>query len=112
MPWANSSGRRQRVTAAPRNRHGMSPGELAAMLERQGGRCLICGRAIDERTMIVDHDHALAEIHGHRGNEGCKRCVRGLLDTRCNTLLGYVQDDPATLRRAAAYVELARESKR
>ena len=52
--------------------------------------CAICG-ATDKR-FHVDHDHTT----GH---------VRGLLCGPCNQTLGLMQDEPARLRAAAAYLE-------
>lgn len=36
-------------------------------------------------------------------------CVRSLLCTPCNLLLGNAEDDPARLRAAATYLELWRD---
>lgn len=88
-------------------KHGLPPGALDAMLARQGGRCLLCGGPIDRRTARIDHSHRLARLHGHSEEYGCPLCLRGLLDSKCNALLGFAQDSPALLRRAAAYIELA-----
>ena len=113
MAWTKSSGaRRQRVAPAPRVRHGLRPEQVSVMLRNQGNACLICGSEITERTLVIDHDHALAAIHGHPSEYGCPQCVRGLLDAKCNALLGFAKDSPETLRRAATYVELARQSAR
>lgn len=91
-----------------RARQGLSRAELRMAIEAQGGLCLICSRPIDERTGVVDHDHKKALAHGHNPAVGCRACFRGVLDARCNTALGWVRDDPAMLRRAAAYLERAR----
>lgn len=101
--------RPQLVDPEPRVRHGLRPEEVTLMLSAQGGLCLICRRPIDARTLRIDHDHELAQAHGHSRAEGCRLCVRGLLCGDCNTMLGAGRDDPETLRRGAAYVEAARE---
>jgi hypothetical protein len=103
--------RRQRVQPAPRNRHGLTPAEVTYLLDRQQHRCPICMHPLPP-DWVIDHDHALAAEHGHQGKEGCKRCVRAIIDRTCNALLGAARDDPAVLRRAANYVELARENHR
>jgi hypothetical protein len=103
-----------RAKADPGRHHRLPPGTVEAMLRRQGGRCLICGRAIGPGKLpfVVEHDHLLAARDGHDPAHGCPRCVRSLACGRCNSLLGAAGDDPELLRRAAAYVEAAREKHR
>ena len=65
------------------------------MLSLQGGKCAICGRSTPTRgdgMLQVDHDHKTGE-------------VRGLLCSPCNTVLGYIRDNPDALRAAVAYLE-------
>jgi hypothetical protein len=74
--------------------YGITLADYDAMLEKQDGKCAIC-RSEETRafkTLCVDHCHA----EGH---------VRGLLCSSCNSGLGRFKDDPAALRRAAAYLE-------
>lgn len=69
------------------------------MLEAQKGRCLICekvetvtnGPSGKLRDMAIDHCHTTGKI-------------RGLLCSACNTGIGLLQDDPALLDKAAAYL--------
>lgn len=61
------------------------------MVGVQDARCFGCHRT-DVLGLLVDHCHK----HGH---------VRGLLCRACNTTLGFVKDNPATLRRLADYLE-------
>lgn len=67
-----------------------------ALVERQRGRCAICGvvKCASGRSprLHLDHDHATGAI-------------RGLLCNKCNSAIGYLNDDPARLRRAADYLE-------
>lgn len=52
----------------------------------QVGKCAICGRAeASGRRLAVDHDHET----GH---------VRGLLCTKCNTTVGWVEMHPSLIR--------------
>jgi hypothetical protein len=48
-------------------------------------------RGIPQR-LAIDHDHKTNK-------------VRGLLCSKCNTVLGYVADDSKRLRNAAKYLE-------
>lgn len=75
--------------------YGMSWDEFVALLAAQGDGCAICATADPGRghdSFSVDHDHATGK-------------VRGLLCHSCNVGIGYLADDPARLRAAAAYIE-------
>jgi hypothetical protein len=64
----------------------------AAMLLICGNACTICGGVNQNgKALAVDHDHDTGE-------------VRGLLCDGCNRGIGFMEDDPERLRRAAAYL--------
>lgn len=89
--------------------YGYRPGEAEAIIRSQDGRCLICGEVPNQ--WAVDHDHALALLHGHaRG--GCRKCVRGLICQPCNSMLGFARDNPDILEAGANYIRVSRERKR
>lgn len=83
---------------AKRDRHlskyGITRAELDVMLEAQGGGCAICG---SEKPN--GHGFRLHVDHCHETNR-----IRGLLCSKCNTMLGLADDDPARLRAAAQYL--------
>ncbi|HBY20737.1 MAG TPA: hypothetical protein DEG71_06980 [Clostridiales bacterium] len=58
------------------------------MYENQSGNCLICGE--HREKLCVDHDHKTDE-------------VRGLLCSRCNSGLAYI-DDTTYLNLALGYI--------
>lgn len=64
--------------------------ELRAAFEAQAGACAICLKV--GATLGADHDHAT----GH---------FRAWLCNHCNLLLAYASENPATLRRAAGFLE-------
>lgn len=73
---------------------GVTDAEYAAMLERQGGGCAICGTTPKTRRLNVDHDHKTG-------------AVRGLLCHRCNRALpNWI--GPEWLDRANRYLCRAR----
>lgn len=82
--------------------YGLTREHYEQMRARQGGGCAICGRSRGRmfrgkpRDLAVDHDHDTG-------------VVRGLLCDDCNVGLGLFVDDPLILRKAAAYVEAAKE---
>lgn len=76
----------------------MSEDEFWGQLAEQQWMC-VCGVAIDESTLFIDHDHACCP------NEGsCGRCVRGFLCVNCNTALGHLKDSPDRAMSLAAYL--------
>jgi hypothetical protein len=92
----------RRAQGARANRHGLTPAQVEALVRMQDGLCALCRRPLGD-DFVIDHDHVLAEAHGHNPNVGCPRCVRGALDLGCNTWLAGFRDDPAFLTRAAQY---------
>lgn len=80
-------------------RHGITEDRLHAMLRTQGGVCAICATAPAAGMLFIDHDHGCCP-----GVYSCGRCVRGLLCPRCNSALGYLEDDRDRLRAALAYL--------
>ena len=60
--------------------YGLSYEDWFKMWESQDGKCAICGRPFTEPSdACVDHNHETGE-------------TRGLLCTRCNLGLGYMED--------------------
>lgn len=83
-------------------KYGITQKDYARLLAEQGGGCAICG-ATDagmhnwgkkgiKSSLHVDHDHESGK-------------VRGILCGPCNHGIGQLKDDPARLRRAAAYLD-------
>lgn len=73
-----------------RRKVGTTQADYLAMNETQGGKCAICHR-IPDYPLFNDHCHIT-------GNH------RGLLCARCNTGLGYFDDDPDRLAEAIRYL--------
>ena len=77
----------------------MSLEEFDAWWQVQLGRCMICkevmlppgGGNVSTRCVCVDHDHTTG-------------AVRSLLCSACNRGLGFFNDNPDLLRRAADYL--------
>lgn len=76
----------------------VSRAEFEAMLAEQGGVCAICRRPETKlsakgrvRRLSIDHDHRTGRI-------------RALLCSRCNTVVGHLEDDYRLGERAVAYM--------
>jgi len=63
-----------------RRTYGLTVEEYEAMLAAQGGVCACGNVCATSKRLSVDHDHKTGR-------------VRGLLCRRCNSVLGYVDDD-------------------
>lgn len=89
---------RNRNRLAERRREkstGFSADKFAAALRQQRHRCAICLAHLGQlKQQQVHADHC------HRTG-----APRGILCQTCNTALGKFRDDPALLRKAAAYLE-------
>lgn len=77
--------------------YGLTLDGFDALVESQSGCCAICENTLRIGGVAgahVDHDHETG-------------VVRGILCANCNHGLGKFGDDPASLRRAADYLEMS-----
>lgn len=83
------------------NYYGLTQQQYNELLVGQGGGCAMCGKSPEEngRALAVDHDHSCCP-----GKKTCGKCVRGLLCSNHNAMLGYANDDTNILRRAINYL--------
>lgn len=70
--------------------YGIDIEQYEEMYKQQEGKCATCGTYQD--SLVVDHSHQTGK-------------VRKLLCKKCNLALGYVNDDPTTLRNMIAYLK-------
>lgn len=79
--------------SARERKFSMDTGDIAWL---DNGACWICKEpeSVPNRSLAVDHDHTTG-------------AVRGFLCTRCNHVLGRMQDSPELLRTAADYLDQA-----
>ena len=85
----------------------LSLDDFAYMLTMQEG-CAICHTyEPGKNNWQVDHDHACCPV-GPSGGVTCGKCVRGILCSACNRMLGAARDNAQTLRNAADYLEKER----
>lgn len=75
--------------------------EYEALLESQGGVCKVCKNPepAGHGRFHVDHDHNCCPT-----KKSCGKCIRGLLCSRCNPMIGMAKDDPEVLMAAAQYL--------
>ena len=84
--------------ARRKKRLGMEPHEYDNLLHKQKGVCAICkGKCISktqkgvQKSLAADHDHVTG-------------VTRGLLCSKCNTAIGLLDDNPALIASALAYL--------
>jgi hypothetical protein len=75
-------------------RYGITVERFFEILEKQGGKCGICGKTLGkkDRNAVVDHCHGTG-------------VVRGILCVRCNVALGAFGDSCEGLAKAMLYLE-------
>jgi hypothetical protein len=78
---------------------GITKVEWHWLSERQGNVCAICYE-VDNRRLSVDHDHNCCG-----GTRGCKKCIRGLLCSLCNRMIGLAEGREAARARFVDYLE-------
>lgn len=81
-------------------RYGIEVNQYLLLLNQQGGRCKVCGRPGLGTSLVVDHDHKCCSDPG----KSCGACVRGLLCTQCNIMLGMAGDNVEILKSAIKYL--------
>jgi hypothetical protein len=75
-----------------RSAFGLSVAQYEQLLISQGGGCAICaGSNPSGKRLAVDHSHDSGKI-------------RGLLCSRCNTMLGHSREQVSILQQAIAYL--------
>lgn len=78
-----------------RSRYRITIEQQEKMLNECGGRC-ICGNMFftDKKSNAphIDHDHKCCN-----SERSCGKCVRGLLCFRCNSVLGFLENEPRLL---------------
>lgn len=78
-----------------KTRFGISLEEYDSMFQEQKGSCAICGTSLNEsgrKNFSVDHCHSTGK-------------VRGLLCHKCNSGIGFLNDDVNLLEKAISYLK-------
>jgi hypothetical protein len=99
----NNKGRHKAMifVARLKKQYGITTDQYHAMLAAQGGLCAICDKPQNQlkRRMNVDHDHACCPGFG-----SCGKCIRGLLCSSCNTLLGRIESNLNRIKLIFEYI--------
>ena len=91
---------------ALKSRHKMTQEQYELRLNSQNGVCAACGLPpILGKKLSVDHDHKCCP----QKDRSCGNCVRGLIHSECNWILGVASENPQILRGIADYAEKVKE---
>jgi hypothetical protein len=69
-------------------KYGISLEELRGLEQEADGKCMICRR---KRPLVLDHNHKTDEW-------------RGLICRKCNAAIGFLDDNPKLVVKAARYL--------
>jgi hypothetical protein len=113
-PWAALAGDKRRVRGKASNctecgnwrsikaNFGITKEQWGWLLNQQGGACALCLMLpARKRRMSVDHDHRCCGE-----SRACLNCIRGLLCTDCNLMLGYAEKSETNRLRFSDYLKV------
>lgn len=82
-------------------KYGLTRDDYVDLEKSQNGLCKICGEKEKyNKRLSIDHDHTCCS-----GPTSCGKCVRGLLCSRCNKVLGQINDDINILNKMIGYLK-------
>lgn len=76
--------------------HNISLDFYTQLIEKYQDKCWICK---EKKAVAIDHDHLCCP-----GSTSCGNCVRGVLCSQCNSMIGLGQDKPSILIAASEYL--------
>ncbi len=94
--YHNSPGGKKYVRKFLLKKYGLTIAQRNKMLREQHGRCYICKKPEilikkgEVQRLCIDHDHKTGK-------------VRGVLCHKCNSGLGFFNDDPVLLAKAISF---------
>ena len=104
-PGGSADGLRNRCSRCMSDgKRGMTIEQRRAFLVAQEGSC-VCGMVFDVygggngSSYCIDHDHSCCP-----GEKSCGDCIRGLLCSACNLVLGHADDRPDVLHGLIGYL--------
>lgn len=83
-----------------RTKMGLTNEEFQYIKDR--AECQVCGAG---DVLVVDHWHG---CHPEDKTKMCKKCIRGVMCSRCNSALAFLSEDPKKILALANYAEMVR----
>lgn len=81
------------------SRYNLTQTRWVSLYETQGHACAICKIEIPIADLYIDHDHKCCPTY-----KSCGNCVRGLLCSHCNFLIGNAKESVERLAAAISYL--------
>jgi DNA-directed RNA polymerase subunit RPC12/RpoP len=98
----HSAHRQEHRECGLRHKYGLADIDVSALLEKQRGKCAICGDVFPSIVGVADRDRAARRPHiDHEHGTGK---VRGLLCKKHNTGLGFFDDSLLLLTQSVIYL--------
>jgi hypothetical protein len=92
---------------ALKTKYDMTVKQFEEMLSYQNGVCALCGLPTqDGQTLVVDHDHKCCP-----GKKSCGKCIRGILHSNCNVVLGMLNESSFLAVKAYEYIKLHKKKR-
>jgi hypothetical protein len=94
----------QRYEYQIKYRYGITFEEFLEKVVDQEGKCKICEKSMTfgkgRHAACVDHNHGCCP-----GKRSCGKCIRGIICSSCNKLLGLSYDNISILKKAIVYLD-------
>ena len=87
MPWGG-----KRKGSGPKPTPRITPEEVQALIQEQGGLCALCSEPGSVGGLVVDLD-------------GLRQSVRGMLHPKCKEFIALGRDNPRRFQMAITYLE-------
>ena len=88
-------------------KYGITDSQYKWLLSKQNYKCACCGtNNPGQRTWHIDHDHSCCP-----DRKSCSKCIRGLICSRCNLMLGHAHDDVKVLQDGINYLNNFKKEK-
>jgi len=99
--WNWKGGKETRSRREVLRRHNLTITEYEKLFREHNGVCAICGeKETFRKHLSIDHNHNCCN-----SKKTCGKCIRGLLCSRCNQMIGMARDNTKILKSAIIYLE-------
>lgn len=82
------------------SRHGITQDQFSSLLKTNNGCCWICDAKPDDSRLCIDHDHSCCS-----GPYSCGKCIRGLLCSNCNKMVGHFEKGNINIKKIISYLK-------
>ena len=95
-----SNGKLHQERARLKYKFGITPEEVDSLLMSQCGVCALCGQQETKLEFRTGKVMSLSVDHNHKSGQ-----IRGLLCQKCNSIIGYANEDVELLQKVIDYLK-------